>query len=85
MKPKSSLLIFFFFVSTLMGTATAGPIAYGICQSGCAAVVMACYAAGGATWGATLGATAPATIVACNTAFGVCSAKCWVAAALPFF
>jgi hypothetical protein len=25
----------------------AGPIAYGICQAGCATVVMACYAAAG--------------------------------------
>ena len=41
--------------------ASAGPIGYGICQAGCAAVVMACYGAAGFTWGATLGATAPAT------------------------
>ncbi|KFY22117.1 hypothetical protein V493_06839 [Pseudogymnoascus sp. VKM F-4281 (FW-2241)] len=56
--------------------ALAGPAAYGLCQSGCAGVAMACYAAGGATWGATLGASAPATIVACNAAFGTCSATC---------
>ncbi|KAF5875465.1 putative zygote-specific protein [Botrytis fragariae] len=74
MKPSSSKSILL--IAVLAGIATAGPIAYGVCQSGCAAVVMACYGAGGATWGATAGATAPATIVACNTAFGVCSAKC---------
>ncbi|EMR85364.1 putative zygote-specific protein [Botrytis cinerea BcDW1] len=73
MKPTSPSILL---VAGLAGIATAGPIAYGICQSGCAAVVMACYSAGGATWGATLGATAPATIVACNTAFGTCSATC---------
>ncbi|KFY34875.1 hypothetical protein V494_06403 [Pseudogymnoascus sp. VKM F-4513 (FW-928)] len=56
--------------------AFAGPAAYGVCQSGCAAVAMACYTAGGATWGATLGATAPATIIGCNAAFGTCSATC---------
>jgi hypothetical protein len=56
--------------------ASAGPLGYGVCQAGCSSVVMACYAAGGATWGATLGATAPATIVACNTAFGTCQAAC---------
>ncbi|KAF2490063.1 hypothetical protein BU16DRAFT_518757 [Lophium mytilinum] len=55
---------------------SAGPIGYGICQAGCAGVVMACYSAGGATWGATLGATAPATIIGCNTAFGSCQAAC---------
>ncbi|KFY03024.1 hypothetical protein V490_00318 [Pseudogymnoascus sp. VKM F-3557] len=54
----------------------AGSAAYGICQAGCAAVVTACYGAGGATWGATLAATAPPTIVACNSAFGTCSATC---------
>ncbi|KAF4300892.1 hypothetical protein GTA08_BOTSDO06836 [Botryosphaeria dothidea] len=47
----------------------AGPVAYGICQAGCAAVVTACYAAAGFTWGATLGATAPASIIACNAGF----------------
>jgi len=56
--------------------AVAGPIGYGICQSGCAGVVMACYSAGGATWGATLGITAPATILGCNAAFGSCQAAC---------
>ncbi|KAH6709034.1 hypothetical protein BKA61DRAFT_738127 [Leptodontidium sp. MPI-SDFR-AT-0119] len=57
-----------------------GPLAYGICQAGCAAVMTACYAAGGATWGATLGSNAPATIVACNSAFGTCQAACAVVA-----
>ncbi|KAN0072721.1 hypothetical protein V8E54_008835 [Elaphomyces granulatus] len=55
---------------------SAGPAAYGVCQAGCAAVVMACYSAGGFTWGATLGATAPATIIGCNTAFGICQTAC---------
>ena len=56
--------------------AQAGPAAYGVCQAGCAGLVMACYSAAGFTWGATLGASAPATIVACNTAFGACQASC---------
>jgi hypothetical protein len=60
----------------LLHTATAGPTAYGICQTGCSAVTMACYTAGGFTWGATLGATAPTTIVGCNTAFGTFQAAC---------
>ena len=63
--------------------AAAGPIGYGICQAGCASVVMACYAAGGATWGATLGATAPATIVGCNAAYGTCQAACAVVLLTP--
>ena len=60
----------------LAGESTAGPVAYGVCQAGCAAVVMACYGAAGYTWGATLGATAPASIIACNSAFGSCQAAC---------
>ncbi|KAJ5059812.1 hypothetical protein PSV09DRAFT_2241425 [Bipolaris maydis] len=56
--------------------ASAGPAAYGLCQAGCSAVVMACYSAAGFTWGATLGASAPASIIACNTAFGTCQAAC---------
>lgn len=62
--------------ATLPLTAAAGPLAYAVCQAGCASVVMACYAAAGATWGATAGATAPGTVVACNTAFGKCQAAC---------
>ncbi|KAL8367064.1 hypothetical protein RB599_010973 [Gaeumannomyces hyphopodioides] len=56
--------------------AFAGPAAYGVCQAGCAAIVMACYSAAGFTWGATLGVSAPATIIACNTSFGTCQAAC---------
>ncbi|EJT69068.1 hypothetical protein GGTG_13336 [Gaeumannomyces tritici R3-111a-1] len=56
--------------------AFAGPAAYGVCQAGCAAVVMACYSAAGFTWGATLGVSAPPTIIACNTSFGTCQAAC---------
>ena len=68
---------------TLAGSASAGPVGYGICQAGCAAVVMACYTAAGYTWGATLGASAPATIVACNSAFGTCQAACAATLLLP--
>ena len=56
--------------------ALAGPLAYAACQGGCAAIVMACYGAGGATWGATLGASAPPTIIACNSAYATCQATC---------
>ncbi len=63
--------------------ALAGPAAYGICQAGCAGVVMACYSAAGFTWGATAGLTLPATVIACNTAFGTCQAACWAALVAP--
>jgi hypothetical protein len=55
---------------------SAGPAAYGVCQAGCAAVVMTCYSAAGFTWGATMGASAPASVMACNLAFGKCQAAC---------
>ncbi|KAH9894857.1 hypothetical protein C8Q73DRAFT_790064 [Cubamyces lactineus] len=58
-------------------TVDAGPIAYGLCQTGCNAVVVACYAAAGATFGTiTAGVGTPAAIIACNVALGQCSAAC---------
>ncbi|KAF9497993.1 hypothetical protein BDN71DRAFT_1386764 [Pleurotus eryngii] len=55
----------------------AGPIAYGLCQTGCNAVAVACYAAAGFTFGTVIAApAAPAAILACNAALGACSATC---------
>uniref|UniRef100_A0A8H7NKW5 Cysteine-rich protein n=1 Tax=Bionectria ochroleuca TaxID=29856 RepID=A0A8H7NKW5_BIOOC len=68
--------------ATLPISVLAGPIAYGVCQSGCAGVVMACYGAAGFIWGATAGAAAPPAIIACNLAFGKCSAACAATALL---
>ncbi|KAH6902116.1 hypothetical protein BKA70DRAFT_1307301 [Coprinopsis sp. MPI-PUGE-AT-0042] len=65
-----------------VGQVQAGPIAYGICQTGCNAVVVACYAAAGATFGTVAAPAAPAAIVACNTALGTCSAACATVALL---
>ena len=64
------------FISILASPVLAGPAAYGVCQAGCASVVMACYSAAGFPWGATMGVSAPASIVSCNTAFGTCQAAC---------
>lgn len=61
----------------------AGPLAYGVCQAGCSAVVMACYGAAGATWGATMGATAPASVLAGNSAYGACQAACAACVVMP--
>jgi hypothetical protein len=62
----------------------AGPAAYGICQAGCAALAVACYAAGGAVFGTvTAGVGTPAVILGCNLAFGKCSAACIAAGFLP--
>ncbi|TDL19155.1 hypothetical protein BD410DRAFT_792400 [Rickenella mellea] len=60
-----------------------GPIAYGICQTGCNTVAVACYAAAGFQFGTVVAAAAaPATILACNAALGTCSAMCATVALL---
>lgn len=46
---KSVTMIALLLVSSQI--ASAGPLAYGICQTGCNAVVVACYTAGGFTFG----------------------------------
>ncbi|KAK0445201.1 hypothetical protein EV421DRAFT_1902652 [Armillaria borealis] len=57
--------------------AYAGPIAYGLCQTGCNTMAVACYAAAGATFGTVVAAAAtPAVILGCNVALGTCSATC---------
>ncbi|KAK7961977.1 uncharacterized protein PG986_002802 [Apiospora aurea] len=64
---------------TLLATAApvlAAPVAYGVCQAGCSAVVVACYAAAGCTFGTILASGAPAAIVGCNSAYGTCQAAC---------
>jgi hypothetical protein len=61
----------------------AGPVAYGICQGGCATLAVACYAAAGAVFGTVLAAGAPPAVVSCNVAFGSCSASCSAAFLLP--
>ncbi|KAF9554638.1 hypothetical protein CPC08DRAFT_712747 [Agrocybe pediades] len=56
---------------------SAGPIAYGLCQTGCNTVAVACYAGAGFTFGTVVAAAAaPAAVLACNTALGTCSAMC---------
>ncbi|UJR08263.1 hypothetical protein I4U23_012536 [Adineta vaga] len=75
------------FLSLILLTSTcvhSGPAAYGICQAGCAAMVVACYAAAGAVFGTvTAGAATAPAIIACNVAFGKCSAACIAAGFAP--
>ena len=70
-------------ITTFMTTALAGPAAYGLCQAGCGAVAVACYAAAGAVMGVTYGAAATPAVLACNTAYGTCQAACAAAILLP--
>ncbi|CAK1360912.1 unnamed protein product [Cercospora beticola] len=67
----------------LITTAHAGPAAYGICQAGCAAVVVACYSAAGAVFGVAAPPAAVPAVLACNSAFGTCQAACWAALMAP--
>lgn len=71
------------FLATI-GLANAGPLAYGICQSGCNAVAVACYAGAGFTFGTvTAGLGVPAAVAGCNTALGVCMMGCVAAGFAP--
>ncbi|TVY53193.1 hypothetical protein LCER1_G004518 [Lachnellula cervina] len=70
-------------LATTTTLVTAGPAAYGLCQTGCAGVVVACYSAAGFTFGTVAAAAAPAAILACDAAYGSCCAACYWALFLP--
>lgn len=62
----------------------AGPLAYGICQTGCNAVAVACYGAAGVTMGTiTFGAGIAPAVMACAAAQGTCMAACVAAGLSP--
>ncbi|KAF9042501.1 hypothetical protein BJ165DRAFT_268894 [Panaeolus papilionaceus] len=63
-------------VMVLLPSVNAGNINYGICQTECNTVVVACYTAAGFTFGTVVAPLAPPAIVACNNALGTCSAAC---------
>ena len=60
----------------LIAPASASLIGYGICQTGCNGLAVACYAAAGFTFGTVAAPLAPPAILACNAALGSCSATC---------
>ena len=79
-----ALLAALFFVGAIIDHASAGPLAYGICQTGCNALVVSCYAAAGFTFGTvTAGTGVPAAIVGCNASLGACMAGCVAAGCTP--
>lgn len=66
-----------FSILILSSSVESGIIAYGLCQTGCNGVAVACYAAAGFTFGVpTGGAAIPAVLVGCNAALGACMATC---------
>ncbi|KAL1945668.1 hypothetical protein VTO73DRAFT_1670 [Trametes versicolor] len=71
-------------LAAIVPTAHAGPLAYGICQTGCNIVAVACYAGAGFVFGpVTAGVGTPAAVLASNVALGQCSAACAVVALTP--
>ncbi|KAG1436808.1 hypothetical protein G6F56_013401 [Rhizopus delemar] len=77
-------LVFFLVVFTLIQSCVAGPLSYAICQTGCNAVVVACYAGAGFVFGTiTGGLGAPPAILACNAGLGVCMSGCVAAGFAP--
>lgn len=81
---NSRVLLYILFFLSILGLSKAGPLAYGICQTGCNTVAVACYAAAGVTFGTiTMGTGIPAVIVGCNTALGTCMAACVAAGLAP--
>ncbi|KAL3070285.1 hypothetical protein niasHS_016112 [Heterodera schachtii] len=84
MAQKFTAVFTVFLLLSLVANSHAGPAAYGVCQAGCAALVVTCYVAAGATFGTvTAGAGTPAIILGCNSAFGTCQAACWAALFAP--
>ncbi|KAL3122513.1 hypothetical protein niasHT_003049 [Heterodera trifolii] len=80
----SSALFALILLLSLVAHSRAGPAAYGVCQAGCAAVVVACYGAAGVVFGTiTAGVGTPPAIMACNAAYGSCQAACWAALFTP--
>jgi hypothetical protein len=79
-----ALLFFAILMVSLFTTAESGPLMYGICQTGCNGLAVACYAAAGYTFGTvTAGAGIPAAIATCNSALGACMAGCVAAGCIP--
>lgn len=71
-------------LSIMLSTIHSGPLAAGICYSGCNVVWVACVAAAGGTAGVTTGGLAvPAAILACNSAQGICMSACVAALLAP--
>ncbi|TPX48424.1 hypothetical protein SeMB42_g02996 [Synchytrium endobioticum] len=65
-----------------------GIIAYGICQTGCNAAAVSCYAAAGVTFGTmSAGLMAPIAVMGCNAGLSACMATLCVPALVtnPFY
>ena len=80
----NSSLFFLLTIALALQVTNGGLLAYGICQSGCNGVAVACYAAAGVTFGTVTGGLgAPPAILACNGALGACMTACVAAGLAP--
>jgi hypothetical protein len=80
----NSIKICWIFLFSITSFVEAGPLSYGICQTGCNALAVACYASAGLTFGTiTAGTGAPLAAIACNAALGTCMASCVAAGFSP--
>ncbi|CAN0477318.1 unnamed protein product [Discosporangium mesarthrocarpum] len=74
---KLTLLLVLLWIQVVVGGPFAAMVAYGLCQTGCNTVAVACYAAGGAVFGTvTAGVGVAPAIIGCNVALGVCMTSC---------
>ena len=72
----STLLLLYVTIATLPLFVESGIISYGVCQTGCNGLAVACYVAAGFTMGVPIPGSTPATIMACNAGLGGCMAGC---------
>lgn len=70
------LLLRIIAIATLPLFVESGIVSYGVCQTGCNALAVACYAAAGFTMGVPIPGSTPAAIMACNAALGTCMGYC---------
>lgn len=79
-----ALQVVLLLLSLLTRVVVGGPLAYGLCQTGCNSLAVACYASAGFVFGTvTAGAGTPAAVVGCNAALGFCMASCVAAGFTP--
>ena len=80
----ASVVKYIVMLAMFIQIAQSGPLAYGICQTGCNTLWVACVSAAGGVAGVSTGGVAvPAAILACNAAQGTCMVACIAAGCAP--
>ncbi|KAI8892977.1 cysteine-rich protein [Globomyces pollinis-pini] len=69
-------------IPIMMSLCFSGPISFGICQNGCNALAISCYATVGLTFG--MGDVGVPAVAACNSALGFCMNRCVDAGFIPY-